>query len=160
MGYFFGSGNWQRTNTKRTVETCLQLDITDFISTGNLEPGKSGIAIWGNSELAHQRQSVSFEVSLNPHSHLFLKLGYNFPGLIEVRQQIQVCKKQITDGRIYHRFVCPLAINATTCNSCVTKLYLNERYFGCRRCLNLTYLSCQQAHREKRLLQKIVGLNW
>ncbi|HVS38779.1 MAG TPA: hypothetical protein VMS17_24700 [Gemmataceae bacterium] len=43
-------------------------------------------------------------------------------------------------------FICPLAANAQPCNRRVGKLYLpsQQRYFGCRRCYDLTYASVQQ----------------
>lgn len=41
-------------------------------------------------------------------------------------------------------FVCPLVRDGVPCNGRVGKLYHGDKYFGCRRCYNLTYKSCQE----------------
>jgi hypothetical protein len=44
-------------------------------------------------------------------------------------------------------FLCPLTVGARMCGKRVAKLYLppGARYFGCRHCHDLTYLSCQRS---------------
>jgi hypothetical protein len=48
-------------------------------------------------------------------------------------------------GGVRWWFVCPLSTNGVACGRRVRKLYLRGRYFGCRHCHGLTYLSTQQS---------------
>src|SRR5262249_46565638 len=50
-------------------------------------------------------------------------------------------------------FVCPLVVRGVPCRRRVGKLYLpgNARYFGCRRCYDLTYTSCQESGKHDHL---------
>ena len=151
----FGSGVWERTGTKRIVETCLHLDITDFIRTGNLVAGKSGVAIWSSFGLSRPIHKASFEISSDQPGTLALNLSFTLIGFGDVHQQIPIRFVRLTDGRIFPRFECPLNVDGRSCGRSVRKLYTNQRLFGCRHCLNLTYFSCQDAHKEKRLLRKL-----
>lgn len=49
-------------------------------------------------------------------------------------------------------FICPLVVREVPCGRRCTKLYLppGARYFGCRRCHDLTYASSQEAHQCER----------
>ena len=49
-------------------------------------------------------------------------------------------------------FACPLTARGVACDRRAGKLYLppGARYFGCRKCHDLTYQSCQEAHRSER----------
>jgi len=50
-------------------------------------------------------------------------------------------------------FICPLSRAGTICRRRVRKLYLpdGETYFGCRKCHDLTYRACREAHAKERL---------
>ena len=54
-------------------------------------------------------------------------------------------------------FICPLIVRGIACNRRAGKLYLptGARYFGCRKCYDLTYRSCQQAHQMERLFRQL-----
>ena len=45
-------------------------------------------------------------------------------------------------------FLCPLVRGGRQCRARIGRLYLppGRRYFGCRRCYDLTYESCQESH--------------
>jgi hypothetical protein len=49
-------------------------------------------------------------------------------------------------GGVRYWFICPLITNGRVCGRRVSKLYLaaGSKYFGCRHCHNLTYVSCQE----------------
>ena len=47
-------------------------------------------------------------------------------------------------------FTCPLVVGGRSCTRRAGKLYLRGGYFGCRRCQDLTYRSCQEAHQAER----------
>jgi hypothetical protein len=48
-------------------------------------------------------------------------------------------------GGVRWWFICPLSRNEVTCGRRVRKLYLHGKYFGCRRCHDLSYTSCQES---------------
>src|SRR5262249_40379452 len=54
-------------------------------------------------------------------------------------------------------FVCPLTVRGIACNRRAGKLYLppGAKYFGCRKCHDLTYRSCQEAHQTERLFGRL-----
>jgi hypothetical protein len=53
----------------------------------------------------------------------------------------------------------PLIVNGRSCGRRVGKRYLppGARYFGCRRCHDLTYTSCQESHRYDRLFKSLAA---
>src|SRR5262249_33440709 len=54
-------------------------------------------------------------------------------------------------------FLCPLIARGMACNRRAGKLYLppGAKYFGCRKCHDLTYRSCQEAHQAERLFGRL-----
>jgi hypothetical protein len=56
-------------------------------------------------------------------------------------------------------FTCPLIVNGRSCGRRVGKRYLppGARYFGRRRCHDLTYTSCQESHRYDRLFKSLAA---
>ncbi len=52
-------------------------------------------------------------------------------------------------------FLCPLLVGGHPCRRRVSKLHLppEARYFGCRRCYDLTYTSCQESHKYDRVFR-------
>jgi hypothetical protein len=60
-------------------------------------------------------------------------------------------------------FACPLIVGGRPCGRRSGKLYLRGRYFGCRRCHDLTYTSCRESHTYDgviRLLAADTGLDF
>jgi len=54
-------------------------------------------------------------------------------------------------------FTCALLVSGRSCGRRVSKLCLppGSRYFGCRRCHDLTYASCQESHKYDRLFRSL-----
>ncbi|HUU29584.1 MAG TPA: hypothetical protein VM123_17415 [archaeon] len=53
-------------------------------------------------------------------------------------------------------FICPLVVNGRACERRVGVLYLGgSKYFGCRKCYNLTYESSKESHKFDRLFADI-----
>jgi hypothetical protein len=52
-------------------------------------------------------------------------------------------------GGIRWWFLCPVSKDGVLCNRRPSRLYLplDEKYFGCRQCHDLTYMSCQDSHK-------------
>jgi hypothetical protein len=64
-------------------------------------------------------------------------------------------------GGLRYWFICPLQ----NCGRRTAKLYLpnGAKYFGCRKCYNLTYSSCNESHKNEnlfRLLAKDAGTSF
>jgi hypothetical protein len=54
-------------------------------------------------------------------------------------------------------FLCPLVVNDRPCRRRVGKLYMPPacRYWGCRRCRQLTYTSSRESHKSERFWLRI-----
>src|SRR4051794_643476 len=54
-------------------------------------------------------------------------------------------------------FTCQLIMQSVTCNHQAGKLYLppDARYFGCRKCYDLSYRSCREAHQAERVFGRL-----
>jgi hypothetical protein len=53
-------------------------------------------------------------------------------------------------------FLCPMSKDGVVCNRRVGILYLGDgKYFGCRHCYNLTYLSCKENHKFDNMFSSI-----
>ena len=71
--------------------------------------------------------------------------------------QVSVTTTPLPWGGLRWWFICPLTVNGCYCGRRVGKLYLppGGRYFGCRRCYDLTYTSCNESHKYDRLYAEI-----
>jgi len=79
------------------------------------------------------------------------KLSYRLSGKSElVEYNVELEATPCNFGGIRYWFVCPLLRDGAACKERVGKLYLppHAKYFGCRRCYNLTYRS-QKERRSK-----------
>jgi hypothetical protein len=146
----FGSGNWRRIDTKSTVEESFVVSVGDFhrrrrsLSSGTLT------WTWG----IDNESSIGF-VSDWSNGRPVYTLHYRWDDCedIQIPVLLQTTPTQFGGERWW--FCCP--INGVGCSRRVGKLYLppGERYFGCRTCHRLTYLSCQAAHRDERLFASV-----
>jgi hypothetical protein len=87
------------------------------------------------------------------NNSLSITLHYRYRDNRDVQAIIQL---QYTPTHYHGRrlwFTCPLKIAGRACNRRAGKLYLppSFQHFGCRRCHDLTYLSCQKAHYAERV---------
>ena len=145
-----GSGTWLRWSKKQTVEASLTLEVRDVCS--KIPPRSSGLLAWrwalGNS----------FSVSYCTRwcGELIITLSYRWRGSERVELPIRMQSTATNfDGRRWW-FTCPLIVGGVACERRVGKLYLppGAKYFGCRRCHDLTYESSQQAHQWERWLAR------
>ncbi len=144
----FGSGSWYRLNRKLTVEESLTLKMRHF--RDRVIPYSSGTVTWNQTN--GDKSSIRFLVtSVEPPT---IMLRYRWHDTKDVRLPIvlQTTPTQFGGQRLW--FTCPLIVNGVKCDRRVGKLHLppGAQYFGCRTCHDLTYRSCQQAHREQRLI--------
>ena len=91
----------------------------------------------------------------------FVRLSYwcVWPGSRERESAdytVQLTTTRPRFGGLRWWFVCPLIVNGRPCDRRVGKLYLPPpaRYFGCRRCHDLTYTSSQEHDKRVDFLSK------
>ena len=148
-----GSGVWERTNSKATVEDFIHLDLWDFIRSGNLELGVSGTCKWMYPYSGQLRASVGYSFEYDDARELVLRLEFRHGG-DDIQQVIPIRVSQTPDGRTVKWFCCPLSRDGSRCDRHVRKLYAKGSFFGCRKCHSLAYRSSQEAHFEERLRER------
>jgi hypothetical protein len=152
-----GSGNhnhWGRHPKKETVEDSLCLDANRWMREGVLKAGarSAGSQRWtypgGGSFL------VDYVVDTLDAGHPTVWLWYSWVWTATRKQDAAVYQVALTTtrprfGGLRWWFLCPLVVNGRPCGRRVGKLYLppSGRHFGCRKCHDLTYTSCQESHK-------------
>lgn len=127
-----GSGNWYRwRGRKATVEESLAVGVKDL--RGRL------LGVASDDDLAAVR------------------LCYRWRGKedVEILVRLETTPTRFNGRRWW--FVCPLIVRGVACDRRAGKLYLppGAKYFGCRKCHDLTYRTCQEAHRSERLFARL-----
>lgn len=144
----FGSGNWVRYGTKSTVEQSLTLAVKDL--RGKIHPRGSGSFTWTwpNGDAS----SIGFSVTFRNKPTLTLRYCWRDSEEVQTPVRLQVTPTHFGGHRWW--FTCPLTPDGTPCKRRVGKLHLppDGKLFGCRKCHNLTYQSCQEAHQWERML--------
>jgi YHS domain-containing protein len=142
----FGSGrHW--FSRKTTVEECLTLDINKLVKDGLLDRS-CGELRWcrGGEEtayLSYTLKDIGFKEGrsayvLTIHSPI-IRRGQRIP----VSQNIPLVTTKLHSGGKRYWFSCP------NCRRRVGRIHLphGKSYFFCRRCYDLTYMSCQESHK-------------
>lgn len=141
-------GTWSghRWHKKRTVESCHALDTTGLKRIGVLRPEgepTAGKLKWMRGE---EQQSEVYYSFTPAGATATLGLSYR---VLKAEETLAYPVHLVTTpchlGGARWWFVCPLSRGGVGCGRRVRKLYLVGRYFGCRRCHRLTYLSTQQS---------------
>jgi hypothetical protein len=143
-----GSGSWDRSNKKSTVEESLVLAMKDFRRQLYHCAGGTFTWTWTNGGTS----SVGYCVDWHGDAGT-VTLCYRSGGSEDVRIPIRLQTMPTQFGGERRWFTCPLIVGGVACNRRIGKLYLppRARYFGCRNCHGLTYRSCQEAHFMERL---------
>lgn len=141
MGAFGSGRHW--LSRKTTVEECLTLDINKLVKDGLLHRS------WG--ELRWYRggaETACIDYSLRDIGGSVYVLTLHSPIIhrgqrVPVAQNIPLVTTQLHSGGKRYWFSCP------NCKRRVGKLHLpyGRSYFFCRRCYDLTYMSCQEFHK-------------
>ena len=128
---------------KTTVEECRTLNVEDFTKGDLLRPRTSSVQ-WhrGGEEtayLVYSLRNIGAEVYvLTLHSPIIHR-----DQTIRVTQNIPLVTTKLCSGGKRYWFSCP------NCRRRVGRLHLPRgmSYFFCRRCYDLTYMSCQESHK-------------
>jgi hypothetical protein len=146
-----GSGSWHRFDKKSTVEDSLTLAIGDF--RDRIYPDSSGAFTWPS--VGGNGPSIGYFVTWDEAPTVTLHYCWRDREYVRIPVDLESTPTQFGGQRWW--FTCPLIVCGAPCIRRVGKLYLppGERYFGCRKCHDLTYRSCQEAHQEERLFASI-----
>lgn len=152
------SSRWPIGYVRReTVESGQWLSIIEWTRRGALRPGveTTGVVGSGNGREQKLNFKIRFHIVWKSAEDALCQLRYEVPSTAEmVRYWIKFTCTHPHWGGARFWFVCPLIGSTGPCRRRVGKLYLppNCKYFGCRRCYQLSYSSVQE--HEKR-----AGLN-
>ena len=143
-------GRW-RWDKKATVEECRSLWASSFHKWGVFKPNvgyASGGVEWKNSAgEVSSSLGYSFSQQPSPKLTLFYTLTRSATGeKQDLRYDIGLATTPCRYGGLRYWFICPLVRNGYPCHRRITKPYLPSggTHYGCRRCYNLTYESCQE----------------
>ncbi len=147
----FGSGNWYRFDKKSTVEESLTLAMRDF--RGRIDAHSSGTFTW--TWASGNKYSIGYFVTWGDAPTITLHYRWRDSEDVQIPVHLQSTPTQFGGERWW--FTCPLIVSGAACNGRSGKLHLppGAKYFGCRKCHDLTYRSCQEAHQEERLFASI-----
>jgi hypothetical protein len=136
-----------------TVEDSLVLSMKDLRK--RLCSGTAGAFTW-TWEQSGRQNSIGYLV-LGSDETLTVTLHYRLGGAEDVRIPVRLEMTPTQFGGRRFWFVCPLIVGGVPCSRRAAKLYLppGGRYFGCRTCHDLTYRSCQEAHKAERLCARL-----
>src|SRR6516165_10598970 len=143
-----GSGSWYRWQGKKsTVGESLVVSMRDFRK--RLYPGSAGTFTW--TWASGNKSSISYFVAGSAEAPI-VTLHYRWRDAEGVRIPVRLETTPTQFGGRRWWFICPLIVRGVVCNRRAGKLYLppGARYFGCRKCHDLTYRSCQEAHQTER----------
>ncbi len=136
-----GSDKWWRWRGKKdTVEECLVVGMKDLRK--RLCAGAAGTLSWTRTRSGITSSVGYFRINEDPPTvHLHYRRANKVDVIIPVR--LEATPTQFNGRRWW--FICPLWVRGVACNRRAGKLYLppGAKYFGCRKCHNLTYRSCQ-----------------
>ena len=139
-----GSGR-NSFSKKTTVEDCLTLDINELIKHGLLNRSWGEVRWYRGGEETAYVDYMLKDIGFEGKSAYILTLlsslirrGQRIP-----TQDIPLVTTQLHSGGKRYWFCCP------NCWRRVGRLHLpNKRsYFFCRKCYDLTYMSCQESHK-------------
>jgi hypothetical protein len=151
-----GSGDWLRTNSKSTVEESISISIGRILNNRRFTFNGNLVLPWASG----RKFSIGYSVTTSAGNCLTLVYRWRANEVVRIPIRLQTTSTQFGGERWW--FTCPLIAHGVACNRRVGKLYLSPaaKYFGCRKCLGLTYRSCKSAHfaeRREKFLAKALG---
>jgi len=157
----YGSGHRLEGQTKTAVEGCLALDMNRLRRKGRFcEPppgGLTGRLTWKGRRAGKRLGKVDYELELLG-DELALTLCYSVQGQ-PVELPVSIERRPQPFGGARWWFRCPRTVEGGPCLRRCGVLYLppGGRHLGCRRCLRLTYTSCQESHQWDTAARQLAG---
>ncbi len=159
------SGRWRYHDKKLTVEECWAIGVSDVVRV--VDPSKPGPTSGSLRTIkpakGRRMSSVGCVLEVGDDGRPLLRLSYQLGDKWGIEHWFeQVLRLQTTRpnfGGVRWWFSCPRTVDGEECGRRVGKLYRppSSRYFACRRCLDLTYESCQRSHRHDGLFALMAG---
>jgi hypothetical protein len=149
-----------RTPKKEVVEDCLRLDAVFLRREGLLKPGVRHCGQWQWHMDPGPKEPIAvvgYEAN-TLGDPAWLRLSYTLAATGEqVDYRVLLATTRPHYGGLCWWLVCPLVASGVACGRQVGKLYLprGASHFGCRRCHDLTYTSCQESHRDDALHRRM-----
>jgi hypothetical protein len=146
------STRWARHRKKVTVEACRVLEIHQWTRTRLLQANVRHAGAWSwvdgtNVPIA----TLGYVVDTTDMATPTLTLSYTLlPARAYILYAIPLATTPVHRGGMRWWFCCPLVSAGEVCHRRCEKLYLppaGQRYFGCRQCYDLAYLSTQESHK-------------
>ena len=141
-----GRHSW---SNRMTVEGCRVISIADLNRGGIFDKGLgySWTCSWKNSA-GEETASINGLVTEGGGSIrlMYIAVDRSSEDKEVLDYNVEIVTTPCNFGGERRWFVCPLVKDGIHCGRRVGKLYLppGGKYFGCRRCYNLTYRSCQE----------------
>ncbi len=148
------SGNWYRWNRKMTVEECRKIDIRYLKKIGRLYTNSFGNLNYSRGD--EPTGSILYKISGNT-------MEINFQCRVreedweDVKQVFAIAETPCKFGGVRKWIVCP------NCNRRITTLCQGNKYFLCRHCYDLTYMSCSEnkldraSSKQRSIIKKLGG---
>ena len=126
-----GSGRWEEHAQRTRVETCVRIDVNRLVREGIIRKDSRIGGSWT------QHHGFTGEGA-------WIRLRYTLRTGQRMSEDVPLQTSVPHFGGVRWWLTCPRTVDGEHCNRRVGKLYLppGERYFGCRRCYELTYESC------------------
>lgn len=145
------------------VEDCYSIGIP-WLSRHDFFCGfKTRVIEWKNA-LGEITSNIGIQVSTDEqiYGEKYIRLFYTHTSRsteekTELDYKVELVTTPCNLGGVRYWFICPLVINGEHSARRVGKLYLPPitKYFGCRHCYDLTYMSCRESHKFDRLFADI-----
>lgn len=137
-----GSGTWYRHSKKDTTNDYYHWNIRNLVKGGFLQEGirRSGTTTWSTIRMGITQlgSSVSFTVNPLDNDNKYVQVQYSNSKTKEFFDyKISFTTTYPNYGGKRWWWICPI----TKCGRRVGVLYLTNKYFACRHCLNLSYES-------------------
>jgi hypothetical protein len=148
-----GSGNWHRWQGKKaTVEESLVVGMKYLRK--RLFVGTAGTLTW--TWTSGNKSSIGYYVT-GSADWPTVTLHYRWRDTEDVNIPVRLEATPTQFGGRRFWFICPLTVRGISCNRRAGKLYLpsGAKRFGCRKCHDLTYSSCQEAHQAERVFGRL-----
>ncbi len=150
-----GSGRWAYHDKKRTVEECWAIGISEIARGVDLsKPGSTCQALRPTTPTTGKSMCpLRITPQIGEDCGPFLRFSYTIDGKWGIEHRVdEVVRLQTTRpnfGGVRWWLSCPRMVGGKECGRRAGKLYRapGTPNFACRRCLDLTYESCQKSHR-------------
>ncbi len=160
-----GSGRWTYQDKRRTTEECWAIGISDVARIIDLRnPGSASESLRPIKLATGTRMSpVRCMMEIGKDDMPLLGLSYSVKDRWNrehrVEESIRLQTTRPNFGGVRWWFSCPRIVDGEECGRRVGKLYRppGSQTFACRRCLDLTYESCQKSHRYDGLFALVAG---